>query len=579
MQALIDRFFEILLKIFCFFENVGTLVYGVASKIIKSVFGYIFNAIATIFGSLFRWLKKQFRQPLYDAYCYLLTPIAHAWGDLAHANLKFKKAKKLGFRQGIKSFGHFLIRFFVNLFKLFKYSFDYVAPAVCIVFLISLIKYAGTLQYAVSVKYNGTDLGVITDSATYNQAQSLAQDKVTFTDEDDSIIVAPTFSIQRLGENDQTVDADDLSELILSAGDEKIVNAYGFYINDSLLGVYDEAEMLRIKTALENHLLKFYDPKAVSIDFVDDVIISEGRFLESNLVPADWAIELINREVEVEAYYVIERGDSVGLIATKLGLTRDQLIEYNPFLEDGAHTGDLVTYYYNEPYLAVATTHYETYDQVIERQTVYQYTDKAEQYNEVLIQSGSSGFENVTALVTEVNGVESDRVIVSRTILEEMVPRIFEAGTKENTWLEEDELWVIEDLGTLCWPVDGGYVSSLYGYRRWDHSNHKGLDIAAKRGTELYAVADGVVTYAATRGTFGKLVIIDHGDGYQTYYAHQYKIACEKGDKVEKGDLIGYVGMTGSASGNHLHIELRYKNERIDPMLGLAGPGIHDINE
>lgn len=557
----------------------GDAVWKVLKSIVLTLARFIATACKKVFGTVFGWIKRKLKQPLYDIYCYLLTPIAHAWGALAHSHLHFKKASKISFWHGVKSVFMGLGKILKGIGLVGKYAFNYVAPAVCILFLISLIKYASTLQYAVSVEYNGTDLGVISDAATYNQAQSLAQDQVTLIGDDEDFLARPTFSIQMIDQSAETVDADTLSELILSSGEVEIVYAYGFYINGELLGVYDEVEMNRIRTALEDRLAKYYSSRAATVDFVDDVVISQGRYVSTNLANADWAIELINSEMTVEAYYVIQKGDSVSLIASKLGITKDELLKHNDFLEDGTHTGDLVKYFYTEPYLSVMTTHYETYDQDIERQTVYVYDNSYEAGCEILIQSGSAGYENVTALVTEVNGVESSRAIISRTVLEEMVPRIFETGTQPNTFITEKNDYVIKDLGTFCWPVEGGYVSSLYGWRDWDHSKHKGLDIAAKRGTPIYAAADGIVTHSGTKSTYGKLVIIDHGNGYETYYAHQYKLACEEGDIVEKGDLIGYVGMTGSASGNHLHFELRIDNDRVDPLLGLGGVGDHNVWE
>lgn len=565
-------------KLLIAMEFTGSTVFNLSKTVLKAVFGTLAAVLSKVFGSIFGWIKKKLKQPILDFYCYLITPLAHAWGEMAHHHIHFKKATKAGFGHGVRSFFIGIGKVFKGLGVVARFSFNYIAPAVCVLFLFSLIKYASTLQYAVSVEYNGNDLGVISDAATYNQAQSLAQDQVTLTGEEEDFLVRPTFSIQMIDTTDDTVDADSLAELILTSGEVEIVYAYGFYINGELLGVYDETQMNRIREALENHLAQYYNARASSVDFVDDVVISQGRFVESNLTDANWAVALIESDMTVEAYYVIQKGDSVSLIASKLGITKDELLKNNPFLEEGTHTGDLVKYFYTEPYLSVVTTHYETYDQDIERQIVYTYSNKYESGCETLIQSGSAGFENVTALVTEINGVESSRTIISRTVLEEMVPRIFETGTKPNEYLEENPE-VVDLLGTMCWPVDGGYVSSFYGWRSWDHSSHKGLDIAAKRGTEIYAAASGTVVHAGTYSSYGKLVIIDHGYGYETYYGHQSKIAVEKGDYVEKGDLIGYIGMTGTASGNHVHFELRLDNDRIDPLLGLGGTGDHEVRD
>lgn len=572
------KFKRFLHSITVFLNFVTDSVLKTLKGILKTIFGIVLQVLVTLFGAIGHWFVIKFKQPLYEAWCHILTPIAHAWGHLAHSKIRIRSASEKSRKHAYKEFGKALWKGVCGIGSFLKWSFNYIAPAVCIVFFISLIKYASTMQFTLSVNYNGNELGTIQNEASYNQAQALVQDKLTYTEIDESVISAPTFSVKLMSNSDNAVNVDDLSELIIESGDISATDAYGFYINNELIGVYSEEEMLRLKTVLEQLLGAYYTANTASVDFVDNVAITQGRFLETNLTTADDAIALVTSVRDVEAYYVIQKNDSVSLIASKLATSKDELLENNPFLKDGTHTGDLVTYYYTEPYLSVMTTRYDTYDQNVEMEVVYQYSSSLERGCEYMKQSGSSGYENVTALITEINGVESDRLIISRTVIEEMVPRVFVSGTKENKTI--DDMSIIEKLGTFCWPVGGdNYVSSLYGYRSWDKSNHKGLDIAAKKGTPIYAAAAGKVTMAKTYSTYGKLVVIDHGNGIKTYYAHQSAIHVSEGDYVEKGDLIGEVGMTGSASGNHLHFELRIGNDRVDPLLCLGGVGKHKVNE
>lgn len=95
---------------------------------------------------------------------------------------------------------------------------------------------------------------------------------------------------------------------------------------------------------------------------------------------------------------------------------------------------------------------------------------------------------------------------------------------------------------------------------------HEGLDFSAPEGTEIYATGDGVVTMmrASTIG-YGKYLRIDHGFGYMTVYAHMSKFNVKQGQKVKRGDVIGYVGNTGKSTGPHLHYEVRIKNKPVNP--------------
>ena len=95
---------------------------------------------------------------------------------------------------------------------------------------------------------------------------------------------------------------------------------------------------------------------------------------------------------------------------------------------------------------------------------------------------------------------------------------------------------------------------------------HKGMDFTAPIGTEIYATGDGVIEKVGWTGGYGKTILINHGYGYKTRYAHCSKFKCKKGQKVKRGDHIGYVGNTGQSTGPHLHYEV-FKNKRqINPV-------------
>lgn len=115
-------------------------------------------------------------------------------------------------------------------------------------------------------------------------------------------------------------------------------------------------------------------------------------------------------------------------------------------------------------------------------------------------------------------------------------------------------------------PVVGN-ITSRYGAREKirDHT-HQGLDIAAKIGTKIQAVADGKVTYSGELGGYGNLIKINHGNGVETYYGHCSKIYVKVGTEVKAGDIIGLVGSTGNSTGPHLHLEVRLNGKVLDPL-------------
>ena len=125
------------------------------------------------------------------------------------------------------------------------------------------------------------------------------------------------------------------------------------------------------------------------------------------------------------------------------------------------------------------------------------------------------------------------------------------------------------------WPI-AGWLSSTYG-RRPDPFDggtdfHQGLDFAADRGTPVRATADGTVGSAGYSGNYGNQVLVDHGFGIGTRFGHLSKLSVRAGQTVRRGEIIGYVGATGRATGSHLHYEILLNGQPINPLRLLARP-------
>lgn len=119
-------------------------------------------------------------------------------------------------------------------------------------------------------------------------------------------------------------------------------------------------------------------------------------------------------------------------------------------------------------------------------------------------------------------------------------------------------------------PLEGAYMSSGYGMRTHPvlggRRAHAGIDLAAPTGTPIYATADGLISKAENFSSYGLYVAIEHGAELQTRYAHMSRIAVAAGQRVKKGDIIGYVGSTGRSTGPHLHYEVRIAGEPVNPV-------------
>jgi lipoprotein NlpD len=122
----------------------------------------------------------------------------------------------------------------------------------------------------------------------------------------------------------------------------------------------------------------------------------------------------------------------------------------------------------------------------------------------------------------------------------------------------------------FVWPIAGGVLSSEFGPRGETH--HDGVDIASPEGTPVRAARDGRVLYSDTLRGYGNLIILEHGDGYATVYAHNRENRAQTGATVHQSEVIAAVGRTGTTSGPNLHFEIRKDNVARNPLFYLPPP-------
>ena len=128
-----------------------------------------------------------------------------------------------------------------------------------------------------------------------------------------------------------------------------------------------------------------------------------------------------------------------------------------------------------------------------------------------------------------------------------------------------------EPSADFLWPVSGGAFMRPFGEPRRHHA-HAGVDIRGTLGQDILASRDGVVAFGGgTKTGYGTMVVLDHGDGVQTLYAHAQKVLVKPGDAVRRGQPIALLGRSGNATTEHCHFEIRLENRAVDPMPFLTG--------
>ena len=135
----------------------------------------------------------------------------------------------------------------------------------------------------------------------------------------------------------------------------------------------------------------------------------------------------------------------------------------------------------------------------------------------------------------------------------------------ENKSKEEEAIATVNNIKLSVLPVTGR-ITSRFGERSsLRRSTHTGLDIACTTGTDIKVVSNGTVTFSGKKGSYGNLIIVDHGNGVETWYGHCSKLYAKVGDKVNAGDVISAVGSTGNSTGPHLHFEIRINGNCVNP--------------
>ena len=173
--------------------------------------------------------------------------------------------------------------------------------------------------------------------------------------------------------------------------------------------------------------------------------------------------------------------------------------------------------------------------------------------------------DEINADVAEVNRQLDDEIAGAEEIQAEIA--------RKQKQLEEQRRQnniTIDSETNYMWPLPGYYrLTSLFGYRihpiTGKAHSHTGIDIPAPGNTPILACKSGQVVTSAYHYSYGNYVVIDHGNGNSTLYAHMSSRAVSEGDMVTQGQTIGYVGTTGSSTGNHLHLEVRDNYTRVDP--------------
>lgn len=289
-----------------------------------------------------------------------------------------------------------------------------------------------------------------------------------------------------------------------------------------------------------------------TLTFEDKMTVSKVARKQTDKKTVDEAFEILTDFEEEQVIYKVRSGDTLSGIVYGHDMTMEEIEKLNPGIikrERYLQIDEEVIITRPNPNLSVASTETVVYEETIPRETEYEYDDTKYTSWYATRVEGSDGIRSVTANLKKVDGVEAAKEVVGESVVKEPTPRIIVKGTLTPP--------------TFIPPLRGGRITSYFG-PRWG-GFHYGVDIADSYGTRVYASAAGVVERAGWNGGYGNLVVINHQNGYKTYYGHNSQINVYAGQRVNQGDVIARVGSTGNSTGNHVHFEIRQYGTQINP--------------
>ncbi len=447
-------------------------------------------------------------------------------------------------------------------------AWTFVGPAAAvIVFCVTVGAWVNT-RFCLELTYRGEPLGYIDNAIVYNEAAGMATDRVVNVDNSFSVEAAPKFAIAIKGDN-TVMDNGELCDAILRTAGDSIAEATGLYVDGAFVGAMESStELTAVLDSIKDGR---YDKNDSSqrAEFIQDVNTVEGLFPAASVTDKTALKAKLTSEAVVKKTYAVQAGDTLSTIAVRNNMTTSQLRAMNPAFAntDIVRIGDELVVQKPQAFLQVKVIKTIQYTEKIDYKTVYTSNTSKPVTWSVVKTKGQEGSQDIVAEVTYIDGVETSRKTVSKTVTKQPVTKVVERGTKP-VYASGSEVVVGDGVtkGQMSWPVP--ICSNMS--RGWK-AGHYALDIAngpvTVRNKPACAADGGTVTFAGYNGGYGYCVKIQHANGLSTLYAHLNTIKVVKGQTVSRNQTIGLIGSTGNSSGPHLHFEVIKNGVRVNPLL------------
>ena len=478
----------------------------------------------------------------------------------------------------IKAMGKYFLMSFGRHSHFWKTLLNISLPvATCFIILLAGNALTKNSTFALEVIYNGNSLGYIENTDTFEKGRNQAVALLSASEESSDITLSkqPVYRFSRVKVNELS-NAQMISEGIIKGNGENYTRACGVYIDGEFIcAVRNESDAATVFSKI----LAPYEKKAeegTMVSFVEEIEYVQGYYKEnSDLIWDATRLQEILAKPKSEAkYHRVRKGDTLASVAKQYGLTRKQLRTLNPgkdFSEFSSIKKLLVAE--EENYVRVKVMKTRTRKVALPYETIEKQSSSLAKGTKKTTQNGAYGQKVITELVTYINGEISYTSFLSEKITKNPVNKIVLIGTK--TYSSPVYGGSVTSRG-FTWPTRGAYsISSYYGYRNPSISGwgfHGGIDIiryGGSTGVPVVAAASGtVVTAYSGWSGYGHTVVINHGNGITTRYAHMQpgSLCVRAGQYVYQGQQIGRIGSTGNSTGPHLHFEVLVYGRKVNPL-------------
>lgn len=437
--------------------------------------------------------------------------------------------------------------------------------SLALVILFGGVFYLSTTTSAVGIVVNGNNIGY---AATMNEAKQFVQEVLSKHGEVAGRIAqtSDTIEYKKVRIKKGKYAANLVSSETLSNSIKPYIDGYGLQIGDKVVVIMaNEQEIDAVLKKYKDYFTKPSEENVISsAEFEESISKVVVQANPSQILNSEQAFNLLTKGDAAEKNYTVQENDSLWLIARKNNMLTDEVIAANPgFTEDTIiQPGQQIKLVKVEPYLTVISKGTRIVNEVIPFDVETKTDPKLASGKSKVQQAGKDGEKVVTYNYVSKNGSTVEKQVVKEDIISQPVKQIIAKGPNRAT------VYVGTSRGSgsvsgMVWPLSGS-VTSYYGYR-WG-SLHTGIDIDGVTGQPYVAAAGGKVVSAGWNGNYGYCIMIDHGNGVATRYAHSSKLNVSAGQSVDQGKIIGYVGSTGKSTGSHLHFEVLINGSTVNPL-------------